>query len=527
MITQYIHVLHGKPHIINNGCPGLIHSEKIFDGTTSNDASNKPGRRTILANRASGMTRIKKPSRMLSGVSVVAVMTHPLPCPGNCIYCPGGPGWNGPKSYFGNEPALRRARRFGFHPYRQVWWRLRQYELFGHSAQKIELIVMGGTFLALPPRYQEWFIAMALEALNRYPDPEPPRKWSLLNAQLRNETAQKRCVGLTIETRPDYGLWSHADRLLYLGATRVELGVQSIYDDVLEKIRRGHTSRATRLSTRILRDAGFKIVYHVMLGLPGSDPDRDIEMIREIFEDPGYRPDMLKIYPTEVVPGTELYEMWKRGEYRPYSDEEAVEIISEMYRYIPEYVRVMRIRRDIPADEVVAGTRKANLRELVEKRCREKGVRIREIRYREAGLQLYKYGRRPDPRHTRIARITYEAGGGTEVFLEMKDTVQDIVLGILRMRIPSPYAHRPEIDSRTAIIRELHVYGPETPLGVKGEIQHRGIGRRLMMEAERIAVEEFDARRILVISGIGVRKYYEKLGYSHPVWSPYMYKEIR
>ncbi len=468
---------------------------------------------------------VRKPSRMLSGVTVVAVMTHPLPCPGQCIYCPGGPGYNAPKSYFGEEPALRRARRNEFHPYKQVWNRLKQYEYLRQKPSKIEVIVMGGTFLAAPPRYREWFIAMIFEGLNRYPDPIPPRKWDLEEAQLRNETAKHRCVGLTIETRPDYGYEKHADEMLRYGATRVELGVQSIYDDVLEKVRRGHGVRETIESTRILRDAGFKIVYHIMPGLPGSDPDRDIEMVKEIFENPDFRPDMLKIYPTEVVEGTELYKWWLEGRYKPYDDETAIEVISEMYRYIPKYVRVMRIRRDIPAHEVIAGTHYSNLREFVEKRCLEKGIKIREIRFREVGLQMWKYNRVPNPKYIEITRTTYEAGGGIEEFLAVEDTRNDIIIGFLRMRIPSEKAHRPEIDSRTAIIRELHVYGPELPVGEHGfSWQHRGWGSKLLREAERIAVEEYDIRKMLVLSGVGVREYYRKHGYYRPPNSPYMHK---
>ncbi len=471
---------------------------------------------------------MKKPTRALSGVTVIAVMTHPLPCPFNCAYCPGGPGWNAPKSYFGNEPALRRARRNGFHPYRQVHERLRQYTYLGHKPSKIEVIVMGGTFLATPRRYQEWFITMIYEALNRFPDPEPPRRWDLTSAQLRNEKAKYRCVGLTIETRPDYGYEEHADIMLSYGATRVELGVQSIYDDVLKRVNRGHGVRETIKSTRILKDAGFKIVYHIMLGLPGSDPDRDVEMIKEIFENPDFRPDMLKIYPTEVVVGTKLYEWWKKGLYKPYDDETAIETICRMYKYIPKYVRVMRIRRDIPAQEVAAGTKKANLREYVEKKCIEEGIPIREIRFREVGRQAYKFGRYPDPRYIEITRTTYEASRGIEEFLAVEDTRNDIIIGFLRMRIPSSEAHRPEIDEHTAIIRELHVYGLQLPVGEKGDSwQHRGWGSRLLLEAERIAVEEYDARKMIIISGVGVRDYYRRFGYYRPVNSPYMHKNLR
>lgn len=475
--------------------------------------------------RATLEFNVRKPSRMLSGVTVVAVMTHPLPCPGKCIYCPGGPEYNAPKSYLGGEPALRRARRSRFHPYLQVWNRLRQYEYLRHEPSKVEVIIMGGTFLGAPQKYRDWFITMVFEGLNRYPSPYPPSKWSLEEAQLRNEKARHRCVGLTIETRPDYGYEREADEMLRLGATRVELGVQSLYEDVLERVRRGHGVREVVESTRILRDSGFKIAYHIMLGLPGSDPDRDIEMVRELFENPDFRPDMLKIYPTEVVEGTLLYNWWLEGKYKPYTDEEAVEVISEMYRYIPRYVRVMRIRRDIPVDDIVAGTRMSNLREYVEEKCLEKGIKINEVRFREVGLQMWKYGRFPEDRHTRITRLTYEASGGVEEFLAVEDTVNDILIGLLRMRIPSEKAHRREVDSKTAIIRELHIYGPELPVGKHGfSWQHRGWGSKLLGEAERIAVEEYDVKKVLVLSGVGAREYYRKHGYYRPLTSPYMHK---
>ena len=473
----------------------------------------------------------KKPVRTLSGVTIVAVMTHPYPCPhGRCVYCPGGPDCGTPQSYYGEEPALMRAVRVGYHPYRQVNVRLRMYERHGHPYHKVELIVMGGTFLAMPIDYQEWFITMVFEAMNRYPNPEPPKEFvSLEDAQLRNEFAKVRCVGLTIETRPDWAKEKHANMMLKYGATRVELGIQSIYEDVLEKVERGHTVKDSIEATRILKDSGFKIVYHIMPGLPGSDWDRDIEMIKEVFSNPDFMPDMLKIYPTLVVKGTKLYEWWKQGKYHALSDEEAIELISEMYRYIPKWVRVMRVQRDMPAKYIEAGPKKGNLRELVEKRCKEKSIPIREIRYREVGIKLLKEGIEPDPKRLTITRTVYEASGGVEVFLAVEDPIADIIVGFLRLRYPSEKAHRPEIDSKTTIIRELHVYGPEVPIGGKPvfEWQHRGWGSRLLEEAERISVEWFDARKILVLSGIGVREYYRMKGYHRPVGSPYMAKYLR
>ncbi len=472
----------------------------------------------------------RKPSRVLSGVAPVAIMTQPYPCPhGKCIYCPGGPDQGTPQSYIGEEPALMRAIRVHYDPYLQVHTRLKQYEILGYFPSKVDLIIMGGTFLAMPLDYQEWFITMALEAMNRYPIKEKPSKWiSLEEAQVKNEYARVRCIGLTIETRPDWAKEKHADWMLYLGATRVEIGVQSIYDDVLDLVRRGHGVKDTIEATRILKDSGFKVVYHVMPGLPGSSFERDVEMMKEIFENPDYRPDYLKIYPTLVIKGTGLYEWWRKGLYKPLSDEEAVELICEMYKYIPKYVRVIRVQRDVPSTIIEAGPKKGNLRELVEKRCMEKGIRINEIRFREVGRQLWKFGKVPNEQCIRLTRLTYEASMGIEEFLAVEDTCNDIIIGFLRLRIPSEKAHRPEIDSKTAIVRELHIYGPMVPIGEKPhplfEWQHRGWGRKLLREAERIASEEYGCRKILVLSGIGARQYYRRLGYYRPPTSPYMHK---
>lgn len=470
---------------------------------------------------------VRKPTRMLSGVSVVAVMTKPYPCPhGKCIYCPGGPDKGTPQSYIGEEPALMRALRASFDPYEQVRARLRQYEALGQIPSKVEVVVMGGTFTALPEDYQDWFIANVFDAANRYPEPKTSHTPNVVEAQERNETARVRIVALTLETRPDLAKERHCDRMLYLGATRVEIGVQSIYDDVLALVRRGHTVRDTIEATRILRDCGFKVGYHIMLGLPGSDPSRDLEMIRELFENPDFRPDMLKIYPTLVVPDTELYGWWKEGRYRPYSDDEVIELVSEAYRYIPSWVRIMRIQRDIPAQYIVAGPKKGNLRELVEARALSKGIRIQEIRFREIGRQTFYRG--VSPSKIEIRKEYYEAGGGIEVFISAEDIGLGAVVGILRLRIPSDRAHRPEVRGRVAIVRELHVYGPQVPVGEHEDRswQHKGWGARLLREAEEIARYEFHCSRILVLAGVGAREYYRKYGYVKLGTGPYMVKDL-
>ncbi|MCS7112225.1 MAG: tRNA uridine(34) 5-carboxymethylaminomethyl modification radical SAM/GNAT enzyme Elp3 [Ignisphaera sp.] len=470
---------------------------------------------------------VKRPTRMLSGVTIVAVMTRPYPCPhGRCIYCPGGPEFGTPQSYIGSEPALMRGIQVNFDPYEQVCLRLKQYEALGHVPSKIEVIIMGGTFTAMPVDYQVSFVASVFEAFNRYPDPRPASLPSLDEAHLRNESARIRVVGLTIETRPDWAKEKQIDFMLYLGATKVELGVQSIYNDVLNLVSRGHTVEDVVEATRLLKDAGYKVVYHVMPGLPGSNLDRDIAMIREIFENPDYRPDMLKIYPVVVVEGTRLYELWRAGMYTALTDDDAVELVSEFYRYIPRWVRVMRIQRDIPAPLIVAGPKKANLRELIEERAIEKGIKISEIRYREVGRQLLYRGRKLG--RVSITREYYEASRGMEIFLAVEDTENDIIVGLLRLRIPSEKAHRREICSRTALVRELHIYGPQVPIEARIDDawQHKGWGAELMSVAEEIARYEFSCNTVYVLSGVGAREYYRKLGYRRLNGAPYMAKEL-
>ncbi|MEM4789009.1 MAG: tRNA uridine(34) 5-carboxymethylaminomethyl modification radical SAM/GNAT enzyme Elp3 [Ignisphaera sp.] len=468
---------------------------------------------------------VKRPTRMLSGVIVVAVMTKPYPCPhGKCIYCPGGPEYGTPQSYIGKEPALMRGIQTNFDPYLQFHLRLRQYEFLGHIPSKVDVVVMGGTFTAMPLDYQEWFITSIYEAANRYPKPKPEVLPSLEEAQVSNESAYIRIVGLTIETRPDVCKEKHVDNMLRFGATKVEIGVQSIYDDILKVIERGHSVKDVIEATRILKDSGFKVAYHIMPGLPGSNLDKDLDMVCELFENPDFKPDMLKIYPTLVIEGTKLYEMWRKGLYKALTDEEAVELIAKMYRCIPKWVRVIRIQRDIPAQLIIAGPKKANLRELVEKRTLEMGIEINEIRFREVGRQALYRGIKPST--IEITKEIYEASKGIEVFLAAEDTQNKVLVGLLRLRIPSSYVHRPEIDSRTALVRELHVYGPQIPVGEYWEKgwQHKGWGSKLLKTAEEIARYEFNCTKILVLSGVGVREYYRKHGYSRPQGSPYMVK---
>ncbi len=473
-------------------------------------------------------SELKKPIRAYSGVTVVAVMTKPWPCPhGKCLYCFGGPPHT-PQSYYGEEPALMRAVRVGYDPYLQISSRLRQYEHLGHNPSKVELIVMGGTFPSMPIDYQEWFITMCLEALNCYPQPPPSQPPSLEEAQLNNEEAAIRCVGLTIETRPDWAKEKHIDFMLRLGATKVEVGVQTVYDEILRSVKRGHTVEDVVEATRRLKDAGLKVTYHLMPGLPGSTMEMDLEAFKTVFKDHRFRPDALKIYPTLVIPGSELYEMWRKGEYKPMEVEEAIELLCKVKSMVPRWVRIMRVQRDVPAPLIAAGVRKSNLRELVARRMEALGLKCQCIRCREVGVAKVKYGLDADPDRVKLLREKYEASEGVEEFLSFEEVDRGLLIGFLRLRMPSPKAHRPEVDERTMLVRELRVYGLQVPIGekMKDAWQHRGYGTALLREAERIAREEYDAKRLLITSAVGVRPYYRRLGYRRPLESPYMVKEL-
>ncbi len=463
-------------------------------------------------------------SRIASGVAVVSIAARPFPCPhGRCVYCPGGEGI--PQSYVERSPVVMRGSKLNYDPYLQVIHRLRDFSKMGVHPSKVELIIMGGTFNAQPFEYQEWFVRRALDAMNSYMGPERKSR-NLMEAQELNEISSVRCVAMTLETRPDWAMEDHVDKILYLGFTRVELGVQSPFDDILLRVGRGHTAGDVRRATSILKDSAYKVGYHLMPGLPGSDLDRDLEALRLILGDPSFRPDMLKIYPTLVIPGTPLHEIWGRGEYRGMTDEEFKEYLMRAIPMLPRWVRLQHVQRDIPGEFIAAGPRRRNLRQIVEEDLLAKGVKIEEIRFREAGRVSHK-GIEPDYNSVSMEVIEYEASGGTEFLISLLDR-NDVLMGILRLREPSPLAHRWEVDGGTSLIRELHVYGQMVPIGEGPgpHAQHRGYGAMLVREAERICCEEIGARRILVISGVGSREYFRKLGYRKIVGSFYMEKEL-
>lgn len=450
---------------------------------------------------------IKKPRRTLSGVTPVAIMIKPEgSCKWCCIYCPKS--GKGPKSYTGEEPAALRARGEQFDPAKQVNTRLRQYEAVGHPTDKCELIIMGGTFLAMDSQYKEWFVKSAYDAMNG------KISKTLEQAKKLNEHANHRVIGLTIETRPDVCSEKEIDEMLRFGATRVELGVQHPNDGIYKLINRGHTVAEVIRATCLLKNAGFKVLYHIMPGLPGSNKEKDIEMVRELFSNPDFRPDMLKFYPALVIKGTELYNRAKVGEYIPYDTIQAVDVLSEFYRYIPKYVRVMRIQRDIPANLIEYGVKSSNLRELVEKAVKEKCIKMNEIRAREIGVKTRETGKTGFSGF-RMHILKYKSSGGIEIFLSFEDKKTNSIAGFVRLRFPDK-SHRKEINADAAVIRELRVFGQEAAIGEKGtsKVQHKGLGTLLLDEAERIAKSEFHKKNMIIISGVGVREYYYKKGYS-------------
>jgi len=458
-----------------------------------------------------------KPMRTISGIANVAIMARPAPCGGGCIYCPKGK--DAPQSYTGKEPATRRAIRNEYDPYDQVHDRLNQYEKNGHSIEKSKLIVMGGTFPFQDPDYQRKFVKRAFDGFNSYRDQEEAD--SLDEAKKINETAEVRNVGVTFETRPDICETEHIDRILEIGGTRVEMGVQTVFDETHEITNRGHGMEKVVESTRKLKNAGFKVCYHLMLGLPGEDYEDDIEKFKEVFSNEDYQPDEIKIYPCEVIQGTELYRRYEEGEFEPISSEEAKERLKKAQKeIIPPHVRVKRVMRDIPSTEVDAGPQLTNMRQMALQELDEEGERCRCIRCREIGHVKQKHG--IEPENVEMMERTYDASGGKEFFISFEDPDKDIILGFVRLRAPEQ-SFRDEINDDTLIVRQLKVLGSATDIGKQGETQHQGYGKRLMKAAEKKA-SELGREKVAVISAVGTREYYRKLDYE--LEGAYMVKHL-
>jgi len=488
----------------------------------------------------------RKPVRTASGVSPVAIMTSPERCPhGKCLYCPGGPDseFSSAQSYTGHEPAAARGAQNDYDPYGQVTLRLEQLRQIGHPVDKIELILMGGTMTARSHDYQEWFVRRALEAMNDYdPErtPEPTQEESLApnpaevefryleDVIAENELGEVRNVATTFETKPDWCGPEQIDRMLRLGGTKVEVGVQTTYERINREMHRGHGTQDSIDANHRLRDAGFKVGFHMMPGQPGMSREMCLADFRRIFERPEWRPDYLKIYPTLVVEGTAVYDWWHRDEFEPLGNEEAAELVAEIKSMIPRYTRLQRVQRDIPADFIEGGVWKSNLRQLARQRMDEHGWDCECIRCREVGH------REESPVDIERDVHTYEVAGGTEQFISYEDFERDLLVGFCRLRFPDDPVRRELEDA--AVVRELHVYGSQVPLGETaedpgeggghgvGQHQHRGYGRRLIREAERLAADA-GFEKLAVLSGIGVREYYrEKLGYRQD--GPYVSKRL-
>jgi elongator complex protein 3 len=415
-----------------------------------------------------------KPVRAISGVNVVTVMTKPQSCPKDepCIYCPGGVTSGTPQSYTGREPAALRGLQYQFNPYEQVSGRIKQLKAIGHDVSKIELIILGGTITAMPVEYQRRFIQRCLDAINGI------ESKSLIEAKRLAETSKIRNVGISVETRPDWIEETHTNHLIECGVTRVELGVQTIYDDVYNLINRGHTIREVAVATGILKDSGFKIVYHLMPNL-FTTYERDLKMFETLFTDKRFKPDALKIYPTLVLEGTKLYEMWKEGKYNPYPTQRIIELIVEVKKMIPKWVRIQRIQRDIPSNLILAGVKSSNLRQQVHEELQQKGISCRCIRCREVGHRMLKDKITANSEDVELTVKKEKSSGGEDIFISFEDSINDSLVGYLKLRIPSQNAHRAEAKLKaSAIIRELHVYGPMVPVGKQksGAWQHKGYG---------------------------------------------------
>lgn len=472
-----------------------------------------------------------RPIRSLAGIVNVSVLTKPYECPGKCIYCPSEK--NIPKSYLSGEPAVERAKRLKFNPYLQTIKRIEVLEMSGHSTDKIELRVIGGTWSFYKKKYQIWFIKKCFDACNKSKNDTDDQNlpigelWKRLRiAQKKNEKAQHRIIGLSFETRPDFITMEEIEEMKRLGATKIELGIQSIDDEILRFTKRGHNVSTAIKATKLLKDAGFKIAYQMMLNLPKSDPQKDIQTFKDIFSKQEFQPDHIKIYPCSLIRNTPMFKLYEKGEYKPYDKKTLIDTIKSIKKSLPRWTRVERIIRDIPAPLIVeGGARISNLRQIIEKDMKEEKWQCQCIRCREAKDN-------PIDKEIEIFRQDYDASDGKEIFLSIENIDRKHLYSLLRLRIPSQFFEDRGTDvlpilKDRAIIRELHTYGQAASISKDNSmVQHKGLGKQLVKEAERIAKEEFKIKKMAIISGVGVRGYYrEKLGYK--LRDGYMIKDLK
>ncbi len=452
-----------------------------------------------------------RPVRSLSGVVNISVLTKPFPCPGKCIYCPLQEG--APKSYLKNEPAVMRAVANNYRPLSQVKNRIASLKKTGHPTNKIELRIVGGTWSFYSEKYQINFIKKCFDACNG------KISKNLKEAQKTNEKAEHRIICLSIETRPDFITKEEILRLRSLGVTMVELGVQSLYDDVLDFNQRGHKVEDTKIATKLLEDSGFKVCYQVMLNLPKSTIKKDIDTFQRLFSDSSFRPDFLKIYPCAVLKEAPLHSLWKEGKYHPFREKDLIEIIKKVKKdIIPRYVRIQRLFRDIPSQSIIAGSKISNLRENIVKEAKKEGWKCNCIRCREI-----KADYNPQEK-LELFREDYSASGGKEVLLSVESSDRGRLFAILRLRkTSSPFL---STLKGAGVIREIHTYGQQLLIKNRDKTspQHKGLGKKLIKIAERITKEEFKQDSIAVISGVGARDYWRNNGYR--LRSTYMIKKL-
>jgi len=448
-----------------------------------------------------------RPVRSLSGIVNVSVLTKPYPCPGKCIFCPIEKGF--PKSYVAGEPAAERAKKLNYNPYLQVQKRVKMLKNEGHPTDKIELRIVGGTWSFYPKQYQAWFIKRCFDACNERTDK------GLKEAQKRNEKAKHRIVGVSIETRPDFVNEKEIKRLRKLGVTMVELGIQTVFDDILNKCKTGLTVEKITEATKLLKDSGFKVLYHIMPNLPGSNLGKDQKAFEIIFKDWKFKPDWVKIYPCVVCRGAKLYNWWRGKKYKPYSDKELIELLIKIKKNLPHWVRVARLFRDIPITKIEAGCKISNIREVVKEKMKKKNLTCKCIRCREI---KEKYNPKEK---VYFFREDYDASGGKEIFLSFESKNREHLYSLLRLRVPSQFFSKEQhfipVLENSAIIREIHTYGQQLPIarGVTPTIspQHKGLGKKLIKTAEKIVKKEFRINKVAVISSVGTREYFRKLGY--------------
>jgi len=459
----------------------------------------------------------KRAVRTMSGVTIITALTKPFPCPGKCVYCPTEERM--PKSYLSDEPAANRALMLMFDPYQQVLSRIKALEANGHPTDKIELIVKGGTWNAYPVNYQYWFIARCFEACNgtRNIILKEKNYLNILREQLEklqktNEKAKHRIIGLTLETRPDFIDEKNIKIMREFGCTRIEMGVQTTDDKILKLIKRGHDVKEAKRATKLLKNYGFKVDYHLMPQLPRATPTKDLKMMLEIFDDSDYRPDMIKVYPCTVIKNSELYEWLKKDEYKTYSDRQLVNMLKKFKAKVPRYVRISRLIRDIPSHHIHAGNKMTNLRQVIQSEMKTEGLRCNCLRCREVGHQ--------ETRTNKLKMFVdkYEASGGTEYFLSLEDAKRNAVYAFCRLRIDKQGLY-------PAFIRELHTYGQLVGIGKTetGASQHTGLGVKLVQQAQQLC-KKAGIKKLAVISGVGVRGYYKKLSFK--LENTYMVKDI-